>query len=74
MAERSSAMTNKVGVLKLAATVWPGSTWRASTTPETGERITARLRWVWLDESCACAATTFAVAEFTAARSRATLA
>ncbi len=61
-------------MLNEAATVWPGSIWRASTTPETGERITARLRWVTLVESCACEAATLACAEFTAARLRATLA
>src|SRR3546814_15103301 len=33
--ERSSAITNKVGVLNDAATVWPGSTCRASTTTVT---------------------------------------
>jgi hypothetical protein len=49
----------------LRQTVWPGSTWRASTTPETGERITARSRLVIADDSCACEATTLALAEFT---------
>ena len=36
---RSWAITNRVGVWKLAATVWPTSTLREITTPSTGERI-----------------------------------
>ena len=67
-------MTNSVGVLKLAATVCPGSIWRASTTPDTGERITARSRLVIAEESCASAAATLACAELTDALSRATFA
>ena len=38
--ERSWAMRNKVGVWKLAATVWPTSTCRSTTTPATGDRMT----------------------------------
>ena len=34
--ERSWAMVNTLGVAKLAATVWPTSTSRATTTPSTG--------------------------------------
>ena len=34
-------MVNSVGVLNEAATVCPGSTWRESTTPVTGERMLA---------------------------------
>ena len=37
---RSLAIWKSVGVLKLAATVWPISTLRATTMPEMGERIT----------------------------------
>ena len=36
---RSWAMTNSVGVLKEAATVWPTSTARLTTTPLTGALI-----------------------------------
>ena len=41
---RSSAMVNSSGACRLAATVWPGSMLRVSTTPSTGERITVRSR------------------------------
>ena len=34
--ERSWAMVKRFGVLKLAATVWPTSASRATTTPSTG--------------------------------------
>ena len=36
---RSCAISKSVGVWKLAATVWPTSTVRETTTPSTGERI-----------------------------------
>ncbi len=36
MRERSLAMEKRLGVLKLAATVWPTSTTRDTTTPSTG--------------------------------------
>jgi len=69
--ERSSAMTNSVGVLNDAATVWPGSTCRASTTPETGDWMMERARWVWLWARLAWLATTLACATFSAAAARA---
>ena len=37
-------MTNSVGALRLAATVWPTSTLREMTTPSTGEQIVQRSR------------------------------
>ena len=36
--ERSCAIENSCGALKLAATVWPASICREITTPSTGER------------------------------------
>ena len=36
---RSWAIRNSVGVWKLAATVWPTSTLRDTTTPSTGDRM-----------------------------------
>ncbi len=38
---RSSAMTNRVGALRLAATVWPTSILREMTMPSMGERTWA---------------------------------
>jgi len=38
---RSLAMMNKVGALRLAATVWPTLTFREITMPSIGERIVA---------------------------------
>jgi len=43
---RSWAMLNRVGVWKLAATVWPTSTFREMTMPSTGERIRVYCRLV----------------------------
>src|SRR5690349_12845374 len=43
---RSSASVNSTGACSEAATVWPGSTERTSTTPSIGERISALLRSV----------------------------
>ena len=48
-------MVNSSGACRLAATVWPGSMVRVSTTPSTGERITVRprlMRVVWVDAVC----------------------
>ena len=42
--ERSFAMVKSVGAWRLAATVWPMSTERATTTPSMGARIVAFLR------------------------------
>ena len=44
--DRSSAIVNSVGVLRLAATVWPASTWREITTPLTGAVIDGLLEVV----------------------------
>ncbi len=59
---RSSAITNSVATLNEAATVWPGSTCRDSTTPETGETMIARRRLVSALDSCAWAEVTLACA------------
>ena len=74
MLVRSSAITNSVGVLNDAATVWPGSTWRARTTPDTGLRMIARARCVCDWASCARAAATLACATRRAATARCALA
>ena len=72
--DRSCAIVNSVGVLRLAATVWPGSTWREITTPSTGaviavfDEIVARARqrrFALLDDRAAFA--TCASAEATCA-------
>jgi len=43
---RSSAMVNRTGAFSDAATVWPGSISRESTTPVTGEKMRAFERLV----------------------------
>ena len=62
IAARSSAITNRVGVLKEAATVWPGSIWRDRITPSTGERMVALARLVRSVDNCASAELTAALA------------
>src|SRR3546814_19277279 len=56
-------MMNRVGVWNDAATVWPGSIWRESTTPATGARMIASERLVRFEDSCASAAATSASAD-----------
>ena len=46
---RSWAIVKSTGACRLAATVWPTSTWRETTTPSTGARIV-----VWSRSTCAC--------------------
>ena len=72
-------MVNSSGACRLAATVWPGSILRVSTTPSTGERITVRSRLtrvVSVDAVCwrisAWAEATWALAWSSAARARST--
>lgn len=60
---RSSAMVKSTGALSEAATVWPGSISRDSTTPVTGDTICAMERLVWAVESWACETCTCACAE-----------
>jgi hypothetical protein len=75
--DRSFGDLEQTGACRLAATVWPGSMVRVSTTPSTGERITVRCRlsravsvdaccWV----ICVWAASTCARAWSRAARAR----
>ncbi len=71
---RSLAIWKSVGVLKLAATVWPSSTLRATTMPEMGERITVYCRLVLSRDTCAFTSSTWAWAassSFTAVSSSA---
>ena len=53
MSRRSLAIVNSVGVLRLAATVCPASTWREMTTPSTGATIDVRARSTRADASAA---------------------
>ena len=46
-------MVNSVGAESEAATVWPRSIWRCTTTPSTGERISVRARSISMSRSLA---------------------
>ena len=70
MVVRSSASTNRIGAWKEAATVWPGSTLRLSTTPSKGERRWALSMLVSSDLSEASAWATEARALASAASAR----
>ena len=59
-----------LSVFIVAATVWPGSTLRVSTTPLIGARMTALAMLVSSDLSVACACTTAALALSTLATAR----
>ena len=74
MRRRFSPISNRTGVAKLAATVWPTSTWRLITVPDTGDRMLVRSR---SSSACARAAlrcSRFASALVMAARAMATCA
>ena len=71
MRVKSSARVKRTGACKEAATVCPGSTLRASTTPLIGERMTALVRLVWSEFSVASACCTLARASSTLANARA---
>ncbi len=62
MLRRSWAMVNRVGACRLAATVWPRSTLRPTTTPSTGARMKVRSRSTWACRSAASFWATWALA------------
>jgi hypothetical protein len=61
---------NSTGACSDAATVWPGSTERASTTPSMGERIEALVKSVSLERRVARASSTAARALASSAMAR----
>src|SRR3546814_8637675 len=71
---RSTPTAHSFPTRRSSDLVWPGSIWRDSTTPPTGERIAAFRRLVSSDESWARACATLATAESTLALARASAA
>ena len=74
IAVRSRARVKRTGVCSGAATVWPASTWRDSTMPSIGERISVRWTSVRACVTDACDTVVWARAEATSASARRALA